>query len=317
MKIFAILVTHNPGKWLDKCFGSLRNSTIPVNIIVVDNASTDDSLSIIKRDYPEVDIILSKENLGFGRANNRGIRKAYNEGAEYILLLNQDAWVEKNTIELLIQYHKKESNFDIISPIHLDGTGKRVDNNFSNYIIPAQCKNFISDVLLNQVRETLYEIEFTNAACWLLTKKCIETVGGFNPLFYHYGEDNNYLNRLHYHGLKAGLCPAASIFHDRKQENINKFFFEEEIYKRSKLIKCLNPFTPLYIYSEIKIVNKKIFYHLLTLKFHKFFNAIKERRKLKEESYIIKSNLCYSSEKGMAFLQDTIYEAELSSFTLD
>ena len=95
MKIFAIVVTYNGMRWYDRCFGSLRNSDMPVETIVIDNASTDETVSYIKEHFHEVCLIESKENLGFAKANNIGIKRALDNGADYVFLLNQDAWVEK------------------------------------------------------------------------------------------------------------------------------------------------------------------------------------------------------------------------------
>ena len=99
MTIFAIIVTHNGMRWADRCFGSLRTSTLPVSTIVIDNASTDGIADHLESHFPEVELIKSTENLGFAKANNIGILKAYNAGADFVMLLNQDAWIEPNTLE--------------------------------------------------------------------------------------------------------------------------------------------------------------------------------------------------------------------------
>ncbi len=69
---------------------------------------------------------------------------------------------------------------------------------------------------------SLLNTEFVNAAIWLLSKNCIETVGGFNPCYFHYGEDDNYLERVKYHNLKIGILTTAFAVHDR-EENDNYF----------------------------------------------------------------------------------------------
>ena len=71
MKIFSIIVTYNGMRWYDRCLGSLRNSELPVETIVIDNASSDDSVNYIKANFPEVHLIESNENLGFAKANNQ------------------------------------------------------------------------------------------------------------------------------------------------------------------------------------------------------------------------------------------------------
>ena len=91
--VFIVVVTFNSGHdWLDKCLGSIRSCQIPLQTIVIDNASTDDSVAYIKENYPEVELFISTENLGFAKANNLGIRHALAAGADHVFLLNHDAW---------------------------------------------------------------------------------------------------------------------------------------------------------------------------------------------------------------------------------
>ena len=91
MKVFVIIVTYKGKRWYDRCFGSLRQSTIPLQTIVVDNASNDGTVDYIRENYPEIYLIESKENLGFGKGNNLGLRYALDHGCDYVFLLNQDA----------------------------------------------------------------------------------------------------------------------------------------------------------------------------------------------------------------------------------
>ncbi|PBI84133.1 N-acetylglucosaminyl-diphospho-decaprenol L-rhamnosyltransferase [Flavobacterium sp. ACN2] len=254
MKIVVVIVTHNPKKWLHKCLSSLKNSTIDLSIIVVDNKSTDGSPAIIKNDFPEVKLIEEKENKGFGNGNNIGIKKAFNEGADYFFLLNQDAWIEPNTIANLIIAHQKEPQFGIVSPMHLNGKGDALDYKFSLYINPSSCKNIYSDIYLKKIKNSIYEVDFVNAAAWLISRNCIEKVGGFNPSFFHYGEDDNYIQRIKFHSFKLGVLPTCNIFHDRETILHKNIYFEDEIvsYKRLSVLKFSNPYNNCSFQNEYK-----------------------------------------------------------------
>ena len=98
--VFVVIVTYNGAVWLDRNLSSLRHSDYPVTTIAVDNNSTDASIEILEK-YSEADVIKSGENLGFGKANNIGITKALEQGADYVFLLNQDAWIFPDTISSL------------------------------------------------------------------------------------------------------------------------------------------------------------------------------------------------------------------------
>lgn len=219
-KTAVIIVTYNAMKWAEKCFTSLRNSSVPVNTFVIDNGSTDGSQKFIQENFPEVQCIQSKENLGFGKANNMGIEKAYQQGADFFYLMNQDAWLYPNSLENLLDVytnHPQKDEIGIISPMHLDGSEQYLDIFLDKYIATNFEKTrLISDLFLQNIK-AYYELSFINAAHWLLPKTTIETVGGFNPYFFHYGEDVEYVNRVKFHRKKILLSPNSKVVHDGKQ----------------------------------------------------------------------------------------------------
>ena len=218
-KLFVIIVTYNGKQWYDRCFQSLRQSSIPVQIVVVDNASTDNTVSYIHSEFPEVCLIESKINLGFGQGNNKGIRYALHQGADYVFLLNQDAWIEPNTISGLIRIHKEYPGFGILSPMHLNADKTAIEKGLMHYIADYRITktDLINDLYFGRTMD-IYETQYVNAAAWLLPRQTLEIVGGFDPIFFHYGEDDNYMNRVHYHGMKIGICPQITVCHDTERQ---------------------------------------------------------------------------------------------------
>jgi len=240
MKVYVVIVTHNPLQWIQKCFSSLRASSQQVITIVIDNNSTDGSSQTIQSEYPEVDFISSDVNLGFGAANNIGIKKAYDQGADFVFLMNQDAWIEPKTIEILISVSKTNPEYGILSPMHYNGQGNGLDYNFSTFISPEKCRGLLSDIVLGNPLKEVYELPFVNAAGWLLTRQCISSVGGFNPSFFHYAEDINYCERVIYHKLKIGIVPITKIFHDRQKREVSKHLKDPKIIFKRQLIRELS-----------------------------------------------------------------------------
>lgn len=121
--IYVIIVTYNAMKWAERCFSSLRNSSVPVQCITIDNGSTDGTQEYIKTHFPEVDFIQSPENLGFGKANNLGIEKAHKQGADFFYLMNQDAWVYPDSLQKVLDVYNNypdNKQIGILSPMHLD-----------------------------------------------------------------------------------------------------------------------------------------------------------------------------------------------------
>ncbi len=201
--IVVIIVVYNGAKWLDKLITSILDSTVLVSIVIVDNASSDNSVAILKN-FPEVTLINSITNLGFGKANNLALEFALKKQFDYYFLLNQDTWVFPNTIKNLVEIAEKNPNYGIVSPMHFSGDGITLDANFEMYWNKK-----------TEINETVGEVPFVNAAAWLMPIKAIETVGFFETLFPHYGEDRNYVDRLHYHKMKVVIAKNASICHDR------------------------------------------------------------------------------------------------------
>ena len=215
MKVYAIIVAYNGDKWIEKCLGSLRDSTLPLSVLVIDNASTDKTVNIVKEQFPQFQLIETGANLGFGKANNIGLEIALQQNADYVFLLNQDAWVENNCLQSLTTIHSGNKQFGILSPMHLSGDNSSLEYKFIEYIQPNVCPGFVSDFIMGKLA-VVYETTFVNAAAWLICKECLQTVGGFDPLFPHYGEDVDFIERAKYFGFKTGIVPSAKIWHDSK-----------------------------------------------------------------------------------------------------
>ena len=230
MKLFVIIVTYKGKQWYDRCFTSLRESTLPVQTIVVDNASNDGSVEYIKEHYPEIHLIESKENLGFGKGNNLALRYAYEQGCDYVFLLNQDAWLDDpDVLNKLVSLSQKHPEYGIISPMHI-APDKQSLNMMIEYGNTAYSKRMLSDLYCGTVKE-IYQTNYVNAAAWLLPRKTLSELGGFDPLIFHYGEDDDYLNRARYHGIKVGISLDSRIVHDHKSGEYNAW--SKELVRKS------------------------------------------------------------------------------------
>ena len=170
VNIYTIIVTYNGMRWADACFGSLRGSTVPLHTVVVDNGSTDGTPQRIAERFPEVHLIRSDENLGFGRGNNAGIRYALGQGATHFFLLNQDAWIYPDTVERLLGAEDDRSG--ILSPVHLDGSAERMDEAFKRYLFGDAAATRDDGLLLGGLTSPR-EARFINAAAWLLPLRTI------------------------------------------------------------------------------------------------------------------------------------------------
>ncbi len=224
--ICAVVVTYNAKCWREQCFGSLINSLIPMHIIVIDNCSSDDTVEYVKNKFPQIELITSKVNLGFAKANNIGIKRALELSAEYVFLLNQDAWIEKDTMEKLLISMRANPQVGIVSPVHLNGEKSNFDFMFCGYMP----RHFFYDAWRGSCKAN-YTVDFVNAAAWLISAECIRKVGGFDTmLFVHYSEDVNYTQRVRYHGFQILVNTTSTICHDREERSLNEDVYRKKVF---------------------------------------------------------------------------------------
>ena len=221
-EILTVIVTYNAMRWLERCLGSLRDSQMETDVIVVDNCSSDGTAEYIRKQYPSVMLVENTENLGFGKANNIGLRYAIDNGYDYVYLLNQDAWVFPDTFGHLVAAMEKHSEYDILSPIQMTASLESEDRNFKLRCMSGR-KRYEDGYI--------YDVDFVMAAHWMVSRKCLLTTGGFSPVFPHYGEDDDYVHRALYHGFKVGFLMGTRAVHDRSDRS-----YDREMFMRRKLV---------------------------------------------------------------------------------
>lgn len=251
MKVLVIIVSYHFEKWIDRCLGSLRLSEYPVDVTVIDNASKDQTIKRIKKDYPEVRLIESTSNLGFGKANNIGLKFALEEDYDLAFLMNQDAWVTPTTIGSLVTLSTKYPEYGILSPVHLTGKGDKPDPGFGNYA----CVHSMDEL---QTWKEIIELPFINAAFWMIPCQVLKKIGGFCPLFYHYGEDKDFINRLYYHHFQIGYTPTSFGNHDREYRPVTyaDFLRSESVFHLSEYANIKYSMTKAFCYGVLAIFKK-------------------------------------------------------------
>jgi GT2 family glycosyltransferase len=251
-RILTIIVSYNFIKWIDKCLPSLINSAYPTDILVIDNNSSDDTVRALQSKYPEVRLIANRHNLGFGQANNIGMRLAIEENYDAVFLLNQDAWVDVKTIGRLVKMSTQHCEYGILSPIHLIGDRSKIDGGFATYTELTDLSMLPTDDIIS--------VPFINAAVWYIPVQVIQKVGMFAPLFYHYGEDKDYSNRILYYGYKIGYLPNAFACHDRAFRTMQRkdFIRMERVYHLSEYANINYSFGKAFALGVLALVKKSI-----------------------------------------------------------
>lgn len=286
-KIISIVVTYNAMQWIDRCLSSLLHSEEKTDVFVYDNCSTDGTEEYIQAHFPEAILKKGDKNLGFARSNNLGIRYALDNGYDYVFLLNQDAWIEENTLSELVRTFEDNENVGISSPVHLTGDGRSLDFYFA---LKAPL-SYVQDLYSGNVQK-YYSVSESGAAAWMLSGKCIETVGGFDTdLFVHYGEDDNYCQRVLYHGFRIIFNTGCNMFHDRQNRGDDSEYQGRQIWNKQNVLlheKCqwANIQNQIHINSIMVASIFRIIFNLLRLD---FTNVDTQRERLRVLRVVKKS----------------------------
>ncbi|NND94951.1 MAG: glycosyltransferase [Flavobacteriales bacterium] len=249
-RLHIVVATYNGARWIEKCLDSILNSSVKTKTWIIDNNSEDETVQLIKNHPLRPELVVMKTNLGFGKANNIGVSRALNDGAEIVFLLNQDAYLYSDTLQKMVEFHSSDSSFGILSPIHLDGMGDKLDYNFGRYYTDFRASSSLMTDALRRQLKSVYRLPFVNAAAWFIPRQTFEKIGGFDPLFSHYGEDDNFCQRLHFHGMQLGLVTDCFIRHDRGERDHTKpkLFSELElkVFERKLKVRYADPSNPAF-----------------------------------------------------------------------
>jgi len=237
-KVLVIIVTYNAHDWIHQCLNSVDMERY--DAFVVDNASTDDTLSILHTEYPKAIVRAMDKNMGFGQANNIGLRYALDNGYDYVFLLNQDAWLLPDTVEKLIAAQNQHPEYWVLSPLQMNTAQGGVEKQFGVY-----CKK--NKVQLNL--DVPQPVDFVNAALWLISIECIRLVGGFNPIYPHYGEDVDFVQRIQYKHRNVGVVANVIAYHERVmgEESLKKMQYRTKLSLMGILLDINHPFVVAFL----------------------------------------------------------------------
>lgn len=267
-KIIVIIVSYNGGKWIYECIRSIINNSYDhYQIVVVDNASQDATVSIIRENFREIILLNQKRNLGFGRGANVGIQYAMSQKTDYILLLNQDIKLEDHCIEDMITVCEQNRKIGIASPLQMNYTGSQIDPHFKRLY------NLKSD--MRDANEVVYkdsfEVDTVIGASMLFRAAVIEIIGGFDPIFFLYHEEGDLCRRAKYHGFQIHIIPKAVVYHKHMQLSPKEMTFKAKFSSTYGyyIYTLKNPFLPFHqnIHTMLKQMKEWVFrdHHLVKI----------------------------------------------------
>ncbi|MFH0873980.1 MAG: glycosyltransferase family 2 protein [Candidatus Komeilibacteria bacterium] len=225
MKVTVVIVSWNVADLLRRCLSSLRqhSTTMDLEVIVVDNNSLDDSITMMQTEFPEVVLLKNNVNKGFAAANNQGFLQA---SGDYILMLNPDTEVRPNAIEQLIHYLAQHPAVGIIGPALINPDGSRQHSVRRNPTVFDQTAVLLK--LINVVpviwplRQYLCldfdytrpaEVQQLMGAALCFRRSLLTTIGPLDEDFFLWFEEVDFCCRTQKAGLKLFYYPLAEIVH--------------------------------------------------------------------------------------------------------
>ena len=226
LKLSVVIVSYNVKHFLEQCLHSVRAAAagLDAELFVVDNASVDGSVKMVKEKFPEVICIANQDNPGFARANNQAIRLST---GEYILLLNPDTIVETDTFTKIISFMDSHTDAGGLGVKMVDGTGRFLPESKRGLPTPAVafCKIFGLSRLFPKSKtfnkyhlgyldkDKTHQVEILAGAFMLLRRSVLDKVGLLDEDFFMYGEDIDLSYRIIKAGYQNYYFPEARIIH--------------------------------------------------------------------------------------------------------
>jgi GT2 family glycosyltransferase len=225
MEIEAVVVTHNSEKHIVSCLDSLlAEGTIP---IVVDNESSDSTIGLVKERFPQVRVIASGGNRGYGTSVNLGFRET--SGA-FVLLSNSDVIYPGRSVQRLVQFLRDTPDVGLVggqllfpngnwqrSYADLPGLWSGFKAAVGITTFQRACRTWLWPVRFDRKPK---DVPYVDGAVLLVRREAFEAVGGFDESFFRYGDECDLCARIHKTGWRTVFCPESQIIHARGGDSI-------------------------------------------------------------------------------------------------
>ena len=267
MDITVISVNYKTKKLLKHCIESIKEQTSGVNyeVLVVDNASNDGSVEMVQTNYPDVKVLDCKENIGYGRGNNAGMKLAT---SSYYFFLNPDTVLMNNALKILFDFMERAENRSIAvcGAALFDGTHEPAVS-FGKF--PTVCSMIFYSLpfsaLLRSKKEGIvpspqtapFTVDFISGADLFVRREVLERIGGFDEKYFAYYEEVDLAHRIAQLGYLSVIVPSAGIMHlegrsFKHASRRKKLMYESSLHYLSKYKKKNSLFKLYCLVNEFK-----------------------------------------------------------------
>ena len=225
--VSSLIVSYNVKGLLLKCLEAFyAHADVPVEAVVVDNASTDGSPAAVASEFPQTTVLAQQRNLGFGRANNVGLERCQ---GRFVLLLNPDVTVNPQAVGRMADFLITRQDAAVVGPRLMYPDGRNDPDARRSFPVPRTL--FYRTVGLSKLfpksrvfgrhnmghmpDTDVHEMDAGSAACMMVRMAALDRVGFFDPRYFMFGEDLDLCYRLKLGGWKVFYLPSASAIHHK------------------------------------------------------------------------------------------------------
>ena len=243
-----VIVSWNVRDLLRACLCSLPAAAgpdLPVEVVIVDNGSTDGSAEMVRAEFPAVRLLAERQNHGYARGNNLGITASR---GRLVLLLNCDTEMRPGSLAALIAYLDAHPAVGLVGPrlLNTDGSPQSSRRRFPTLAtglvestplqpfaawLPALRRYYV----LDRSDDTEQEVDWVTGACMLVRREALTAVGGFDPGYFMYSEELDLCRRIRQAGWRVAYLPTAVVVHHGGQSSDQNIPERHIRFQRAKL----------------------------------------------------------------------------------
>jgi len=286
-KVCIVIVNYNGAKYQNDCIRTLYQMTYTdFDIVIIDSGSHDNSIELVKKEFPEVIVLEQKDNVGVAAGNNIGIKYGIDNGAEYTLLLNNDTEVDKQMLERLIE--NADERTITVPKIYYYEPSNVLWYAGGDFVFEKGTVNHVGcdEIDKGQYNKKKY-VEYSPTCCMLIKNTVFEDVGLIDEIVFMYCDDTDFCVRLFDKDYKILYVPDSIVWHKVSSSSGGN---------KSKLGIYYMYRNQLYFMKKHKNhISKKTYYSLLLKNTAK--GILSPFRKNKNEKYILTAYKDYYTGK--------------------
>jgi len=216
-QVTTLIVTYNSAAVIRDLLDDLRRIDLGGPIIIIDNASTDQTVDILRHQYPEVHLVQNIQNLGYGKAVNQGFKMCH---LPYVFLLNPDIRIPgPDLISKMVNWMDSSPRIGATGPLQFSIGERGYYLKFiSSYLGWRAYPNYLYYRIQHRWRSpNPIRVPMLNAGCIMIRRSAFIQVGGLDPRHFLYGEEPDLGTKFNRFGYESWLLPEISIIHIREK----------------------------------------------------------------------------------------------------